>query len=361
MTTFAHRTLPQTVVLDTGHAAHRLAEALTELGRGRPMVIASPRDQAAVERLTAGLDVALRWDEVVQHVPVEVAERARAAATGSGADVVVCIGGGSAIGLAKAIALTSGLPIVAVPTTYAGSEATRMWGLTQDRTKTTGLDDRVLPHTVIYDAELSATLPVELSVASGLNALAHCVDSLWAPATDPIAQALALEGARALSGALPRIVDEPGNLDARGQCLYGAYLAAVSFATAGSGLHHKICHVLGGTFNLPHAQTHAVVLPHVLALNAPAVPDLAGRLAEAMSPRSAGQAGRGPVSSATEAMARLYDATDAPRSLQALGMPHDGLAEAADRVLAVAPPSNPVEITRETVSALLEAAWQGQS
>jgi hypothetical protein len=166
---------------------------------------------------------------------------------------IVCRRRGSTTGLAKAVALTTRIPIVAVPTTYAGSEATNVWGLTENATKTTGVDDRVLPAAVVYDAELTLSLPVALSVASGLNALAHCVDSLWAPRADPINQALAAEGIRALADGLPRIAGDPSDLAGRETALYGAYLAAVSFASAGSGLHHKICHVLGGTA-LPDAR-----------------------------------------------------------------------------------------------------------
>ena len=195
------------------------------------------------------------------HVPVEVAERARAVARDHDADVVVCVGGGSTTGLAKAVALTTGLPIIAVPTTYAGSEATDVWGLTEAGRKTTGVDRRVLPGRSSTTRALMLGLPVATSVASGLNAVAHCVDSMWAPRTDPIDQALALEGIRAVAAGLPRVVTDPSGLGGREQTLYGAYLSAVAFASAGSGLHHKICHVLGGMFNLPHAETHAVVLP----------------------------------------------------------------------------------------------------
>ena len=203
------------------------------------------------------------------HVPTSVAERAREVAAAHEVDLLVSVGGGSATGLVKAIALTSGLPIVAVPTTYAGSEATNVWGMTEDNRKTTGVDPKVLPQAIVYDASLMVTLPVEMSVASGLNALAHCIDSLWAPKADPINAALAAEGARALHAGLLAVAADPAGLPGREEALYGAYLAAVAFASAGSGLHHKICHVLGGMFNLPHAQTHAVVIPHVLAFNAP--------------------------------------------------------------------------------------------
>ena len=166
-------------------------------------------------------------------------------------DSIVCVGGGSTTGLAKAVALTTGLPIVAVPTTYAGSEATRVWGLTKAAVKTTGVDSRVLPRAIVYDASLTVSLPADLSVASGLNAMAHCVDSMWAPGSDPIDRALAEEGIRALAAGLPAVVADPRDLQGRERTLYGAYLAAVAFSSAGSGLHHKICHVLGGRSTFP--------------------------------------------------------------------------------------------------------------
>jgi maleylacetate reductase len=214
----------------------------------------------------------------------------------------------------------------------------------------------------VYDATLTTSLPVELSVASGLNGIAHCVDSMWAPATDPINQALALEGIRTLAAGLPQVVAEPTGLAGREHCLYGAYLAAVSFASAGSGLHHKICHVLGGTYDLPHAQTHAVVLPFVLAYNAPAVPDAARRLAEAFgAPAGPGD----PAKAALDALLRLGNQVGAPTALReiggdALGMAENDLADAAERVVRVAPPSNPVPVTAESMAALLRAAWVGQ-
>ena len=200
---FDHVTLGQRVVFGAGRGAENLAAEVARRGARRVMAIASPRERELAERVCAQVEVAVWFDDVVQHVPVEKAEAARAVAAEHDVDLVVSVGGGSTTGLAKAVALTTGLPVVAVPTTYAGSEATNVWGLTEDRTKTTGVDDRVLPATVVYDAALTTSLPVGLSVASGLNGLAHCVDSLWAPRADPINQALALEGARALAVALP--------------------------------------------------------------------------------------------------------------------------------------------------------------
>jgi maleylacetate reductase len=326
---FTHETLPQRVVF--GPAAEHLAAEVARLGE-RPLVIGN-----AAADLLPGVP---RHREVVMHVPVDVADRARVAAAGHDADVLVSIGGGSATGLAKAVALTSGLPIVAVPTTYAGSEATNVWGLTENGRKTTGVDARVLPRTIVYDAELTRTLPVELSVASGLNALAHCVDSMWAPRTDPINQALALAGIRALRDGLARLM----TLEGREQTLYGAHLAAVAFASAGSGLHHKICHVLGGMFDLPHAQTHAVVLPYVLDLNAPAVPDRALLLAEAFGP---------------DGLHGLRERIGAPRALRDYGLRESDIPAAVAAVLPVVPPGNPVPVTAGNLTDLLRRAWAG--
>ena len=346
---FTHDTLPQRVAFGAGEAAANVAAGVERLGGRRVMVVAGRSEAALADAVTAGVPVAVRHREVVMHVPADVAQRARAVAAEHAADVLVAVGGGSTTGLAKAVALTTGLPIVAVPTTYAGSEATNVWGLTEGGRKTTGVDDRVLPRVVVYDASLLLTLPVALSVASGLNALAHCVDSLWAPRADPINTALALEGARGLAAGLPQVAADPRDVDGRERTLYGAYLAAVAFASAGSGLHHKICHVLGGLFDLPHAQTHAVVLPHVLALNAPAARDAERRLAGAFD-----------APSAVEGLRRLRHELDAPRSLRDLGMPEDGVTAAADAVLAAVPAGNPTPVTREDLDDLLRRAWRGE-
>jgi alcohol dehydrogenase class IV len=344
---FVHETLPQRVRFAAGGAAGAVAEEVGRLQASRVMAIAS--DAARAEPVLAGVTVAVLHTDVVMHVPVEVAERARVVARDHDADIVVCVGGGSTTGLAKAVALTTGLPIVAVPTTYAGSEATDVWGLTDDGRKTTGVDRRVLPEAVVYDASLMLGLPVATSVASGLNAVAHCVDSMWAPRTDPIDRALALEGIRAVTAGLPRVVTDPRELEGREQTLYGAYLSAVAFASAGSGLHHKICHVLGGMFNLPHAETHAVVLPYVLALNAPAVPRLDARMAAAFG-----------AESALAGLQRLREETDAPRSLRDLGMSGADVQRAIGPILEAAPPSNPVPVTAEAIEALLRAAYDGR-
>ncbi|GAB1513281.1 maleylacetate reductase [Actinophytocola sp. KF-1] len=341
---FVHETRPQRVRFGSGGAAAALAEEVALLGAARVMVITTASATAAADRITAGLPVALRYDDVAMHVPVEVAERARRAAADHEADALVSIGGGSATGLAKAVALTTGLPVVAVPTTYAGSEATDVWGLTEGARKTTGTDPRVLPRAIVYDAELTTSLPVPLSVASGVNALAHCVDSMWAPRTDPVDQALALAGIRALRTGLPMVVADPGDLAGREHALYAAYLAAVAFASAGSGLHHKICHVLGGMFGLPHAQTHAVVLPHVLAFNGPAAPDAARRIADALD----------------MSLPVLLDLLDAPKALRDLGFAESAIPSAVEVILPAVPAGNPRPVTADDMTALLHAAWEGR-
>lgn len=346
---FDHRTLGQRVLFGTGAAAANTAAEARRLGAASVMLITGGRERDQAARVTAGIDVALHHGDVAAHVPAEKAVAARDAAERHGVDLLLAVGGGSTTGLAKAVALTTGLPIVAVPTTYAGSEATNVWGTTENSRKTTGVDDRVLPTTVIYDAELTLSLPVELSVASGLNALAHCVDSLWAPRADPINAALASEGIRALAAGLPAVVADPRAVDGREQTLYAAYLAAVAFASAGSGLHHKICHVLGGAYDLPHAQTHAVVLPYVLAFNAPAAPEAAARIAAALG----GEGG------AVVELDRLRGQLHAPRALKDYGLAEEDLAPAADLVLAAVPPSNPRPVTLDDVRALLRAAWAG--
>ena len=346
--TFEHVSLGQRVLFGAGQAAENLAAEVAAFDAKRVMVIASGAGSRIAANVSSGIDVALNYTDVAAHVPIEKARKARAAAADHRIDLLVSIGGGSTTGLAKAVAMASGLPIIAVPTTYAGSEATNVWGLTEASRKTTGVDDRVLPATVIYDAALTLSLPVELSVASGLNGLAHCIDSMWAPRADPINQALAAEGIRALSRGLPRIFQDPQDLAGREQALYGAYLSAVAFASAGSGMHHKICHVLGGTWNMPHAQTHAIVLPYVLAFNAPLAPDAAARIARAFG-----------SDDAVTGLDHLRTAVNAPKALKNYGFAEKNIPEAVERILPGIPASNPRKVTSANLTELLMAAWAG--
>jgi maleylacetate reductase len=282
------------------------------------------------------------------HVPVEVAEEGRREARRLAADCCVAIGGGSTIGLAKAIALVSELPIVAIPTTYAGSEMTSIWGLTEGGAKRTGRDRRVLPKTVIYDPELTVGLPARVSGPSGMNAIAHCVEALYAPDTNPIVALMAEEGIRALAAALPVVARRPADLEARSNALYGAWLAGAALGAVGMGLHHKLCHTLGGRYNLPHADTHTVILPHAARYNQAAAPEALGRVARALG--------------AEDAAAGLFDlavAIGARIALKDIGMRAEQLDEAAD--LATRDPyANPAPVTRDGVRALLDDAYHGR-
>jgi maleylacetate reductase len=346
---FVHEHLPQRVCFETGAAAATLSREAAALGASRAMLIASAREAARADEIAAEIPVALRHHDVAMHVPADLAERARKAAADARADVLVSVGGGSATGLAKAVALTSGLPVVAVPTTYAGSEATAVWGLTGGARKTTGTDPRVLPRVIVYDAALTTSLPVELSVASGFNALAHCVDSMWAPKADPITDAFAAEGIGGLREGLPQIVADPAGLPGREHALYAAYLSAAAFASAGSGLHHKICHVLGGAYNLPHAQTHAVVLPYVLAYNAPHAPAAERRIAAAFGTQHA-----------LDGLQRLRADLNAPQALRDYGFDEAAIPAAAAAILPVVPPDNPRPVSAADLRRLLYAAWAGE-
>jgi maleylacetate reductase len=277
------------------------------------------------------------------HVPVEVAARAREAAAELGADGCVAAGGGSTIGLGKAIALEHGLPVVAVPTTYAGSEMTPIWGLTENGRKRTGRDPAVLPRSVVYDPELTLTLPVALSVTSGFNAMAHAVEGLYAPDASPIISLMAREGAQALIEALPNVAARPTDLAARTRAQYGAWLCGAVLGATTMSLHHKLCHVLGGTFDLPHAEVHTVVLPHVVAFNATA----ALVLGAVLGPDPGG------------ALWDLATKLGAPRSLAELGMPESGVAEVVRQAVA-SPYANPRPVTADDLTRLVEAARRGE-
>jgi maleylacetate reductase len=302
-----------------------------------------------------GTRLALTWDEVAQHVPVDLAERARTAATDASIDCVVCVGGGSSTGLAKALALSHAVPIVAVPTTYAGSEQTTIYGLTGGRRKETGKNAIVQPKTVLYDPELTVGLPAHVTGPSAFNALAHSVEALYAAGHNPVTSALALEGVRAIHDSLPTVMASPGDLDARGTLLYGAYLSGVALGATSAGLHHKLCHVLGGRFNLVHADAHSVILPHAIAFNAPALPQEMRRLAAALGdPDGDPAAALWDLAVASNVPTRLADLRGVDGLLQREDLP--GAAHAAAEEITV----NPRPVTEADLLGLLERAYEGQ-
>jgi maleylacetate reductase len=347
---FTYQALPMRVVFGPGSLAS-LPDEVEALGLTRVLVLCSPEQEATGKQVAAALGerAAGLLPEARMHVPIEVATRARDLARELGADGCVAVGGGSAVGLGKAIALEHDLPVIAVPTTYAGSEMTPVWGLTEGGAKRTGRDVRVLPRSVVYDAELTLTLPAGLSATSGMNAIAHAVEGLYAPDATPIVSLMAEEGTRALAAALPRVVADGSDLNARGEAQYGAWLCGAVLAATTMSLHHKLCHTLGGTLDLPHAQTHTVVLPHALAYNQPAAPDAVAALSRALAGAD------DPALALWELAGRL----GAPRSLAELGMQHEDIPRIAE--LAVANPyANPRPVTRDGVESLLRAAWAGE-
>ena len=346
---FVYDILPSRVVFGVG-CLDKLPEEIERLGAHRALVLSTPEQrkegQQVVDRL--GSRAAGLFDKAVMHVPIEIAEQARERAKALGADCCVAIGGGSTTGLAKAIAMVSTLPILAIPTTYAGSEMTPIWGITEAGVKKTGRDPRVLPKTVLYDPTLTVTMPPMLSATSGMNSIAHCVEALYSKDANPIISMVAEEGIRALATGLPAVVKDPANLEARSSALYGAWLGGLALGSVGMALHHKLCHTLGGRFNLPHAETHTVVLPHATAYTAPAAVEAMSQIARALDSKSAAQG--------------LYDlaaSMGAPTSLAGLGLKSTDLDKAAD--LAVQNPySNPRPITREGIRILLQDAFEGR-
>lgn len=350
MRQFSYEALPGRVVFGVGAARTELAAELDRLVAKRILVVTAGSSEPLARRLVEPFAdrVVAVFTSVRPHVPAPVAEAARALAVSVRADSVLCVGGGSTTGTAKAVALTSGLPIVAVPTTYAGSEVTPVWGITEGSRKTTGTDARALPRTVVYDPELTLAVPAEFSAASGLNAMAHCVETFWAPRRNPVSALAAEEGIRALATGLPAVVADPSDIVARSDLLYSAYLAGSAFAVAGSGLHHKICHLLGGAYDLPHALTHAIVLPHVLAYNAPAVPEAASRIGRALG-------GDDAVGALSALAARL----GIPPGLRDLGMREEQVEEAAGLLEGTVPTDNPRPVDHAGLREIIFAAWAG--
>ncbi|TWO70395.1 maleylacetate reductase [Caenimonas sedimenti] len=348
MQPFLYTSQPARVIFGAGKMA-QLGQEIEALGARRALVLCTPqqRDSAQKVMRLLGDRAAGIFDQAVMHVPIESAREAREAARRLDADCAVAIGGGSTTGLGKAIALDSGLPIIAIPTTYAGSEMTPIYGITEAGVKKTGRDMRVLPRTVIYDPELTLGLPVALSATSGINAIAHAAEGLYSADGNPVMALMAEEGIRALGQALPAIVRDPRGLAGRADALYGAWLCGTVLGHVGMALHHKLCHTLGGSFNLPHAETHTIVLPHALAYNGRAAPDAMRRIARALGGTDAAQA--------------VYDlarALGAPLALRDIGLRQQDLDRTLDIALQNQYP-NPRPLEREALRRLLQNAFDG--
>lgn len=354
MRPFVHDVPASRVVFGSG-ALGQVGAEVERLGGTRVMLIAGGPEAAFAPAIEGQLGdrIVARFADVTMHVPVEIAHRARDEAQAANVDLLLCLGGGSSTGTAKAIALETGLPILAVPTTYAGSEMTSIWGLTENSRKVTGKDPRVLPRTVVYDPDLTLGLPVDLSAASGMNAMAHLVEALYAPGISLISFQSAREGVRALASALPRVVADPAGLDARADALYGAWLAGWALGTTGMGVHHKICHVLGGAYNLPHAPMHSAVLSYATAFNESAAPEAMAAVTSALN-----EAGI-PATDAATGLWDLERLIGAPTNLSEVGFDVAHIEEAADLIVA-GNAVNPRPVDTEGTRSLLVAACRGE-
>jgi alcohol dehydrogenase class IV len=346
---FVHRSVQQRVVFGAG-TRQRIAEEARLAGVTRAIVVSTAGQATRANELAdlLGDRCRLRFPHARMHTPVSVTEDAAALAATHQIDGIVAVGGGSAIGLAKAIALRTDAVQIVLPTTYSGSEMTDIVGQTTGGVKQTTRDPRVLPEVIVYDVELTSTLPARVSVASGTNAIAHAIEGLYAENSSPLIAVIAEEGIRVLASALPRLSHTLDDMPARAEALYGAWLCGTVLGATSMALHHKLCHVLGGTFDLPHAETHAALLPHTIAYNAPAAPAAMARAARALE--------------ADDVPARLFDLVHdggAPVSLRALGLPGDVLDRATDLAL-LNPYWNPRPLERDGIRALLHNAWHGR-
>jgi maleylacetate reductase len=340
------------VVFGAGSVQH-LERELELLGAKRALVLSTPEQRAQAEDIAKRLGARAVGvhAKAVMHTPIESVRVAREEAKRLNADCAVAVGGGSTVGLGKAIALESNLAILAIPTTYAGSEMTPILGITEDGIKKTQRDLRMLPKTVIYDPVLTLTLPVVFSATSAMNAIAHCVEALYAQEANPVISIIAEDGIRALAQGLPAVVLNPQNIAARSDMLYGAWLAGASLGAVGMALHHKLCHTLGGSFGLPHAETHTVVLPHAVRYNTAAAEQAMKRVSRALG-----------LNSAADAAAGLYDLAQrsgAPLALKDIGMREEDLDKAAE-IASTNPYYNPRPIEKLHIRRLLEDAFYGR-
>lgn len=348
MKPFVFESAPGRVIFGRGTLREVPAEA-ARLNMRRALVLSTPQQSQQAEQLAALLGplAAGVFAGAVMHTPVEVTEVAMREVQGLRVDGIVAIGGGSTIGLGKAIAMRTDLPQLVVPTTYAGSEMTPILGETEAGKKVTQRNARILPESVVYDVDLTVGLPVPMSAASGMNAIAHAVEAMYAANGNPIVSLMAEEGIRALAGALPAIVASPVDADARSNALYGAWLCGTCLGAAGMALHHKLCHTLGGMFDLPHAETHAILLPYATAYNTEAATVAMRRIASALGTQDAAKG--------------LYDLAHSlplPHALRDLGMREDGIERATDAAMQ-SPYWNPRALERDDIRALIASAWAG--
>ncbi|KAK2030319.1 iron-containing alcohol dehydrogenase [Colletotrichum zoysiae] len=335
-----------------------LSGELQSRGLSKPLIICSPSRVSLARRIRndlseAGFSDIQILDTAKVHNPSDIIGPAVDCAKDR--DVLVSVGGGSAVGLGKAIALRTGMPQVAIPTTYSGSEMTPIIGETKDGKKTSTTDPKILPKVVIYDVDLTMDLPVKVSAPSGINAMAHSFEALYSRQASPLTDYFALESIKALSSALPVIVTNPTSVEARTSALYGAFLAGMLATATGIALQHKLAHAAGGSLNLPHAETHSVFLPHSIAYNAQSFSeDTMTRLSSALA-QSTENSAEGIVTGLNELLRLL----EIPSGLKDLGMQEADI----DRVAGVAsdtPYWNPRPLEKPKIREIVRRAWAGE-
>lgn len=349
MQPFVYNALPSRVIFGAGTLA-QTADELRALGCSRALVLTTPQQRDAGERLLEQLgDLAVGlYANATMHTPVDITRDALAVVQSSRADCVIALGGGSTIGLGKAIALNTDLPQIVIPTTYAGSEATPILGQTENGLKTTQRTLKVLPEVIIYDVDLTLSLPAEMTVTSGLNAIAHAVEALYSRDANPLISMLAEQGIEAIARALPRIHRDPSDAQARSDALFGAWACGTCLGAVGMSIHHKLCHTLGGSFDLPHAQTHTVVLPHAVAYNAEAAPQAMARIARALG-----------ADNGAQGLFDLAKQLGVPTSLAEIGMQQSDVARATE-IACASPYWNPRPIEPNAIGELLANAYAGK-
>ncbi|MGR9202283.1 maleylacetate reductase [Rhizobium leguminosarum] len=350
MLSFTYNGQPARVIFGSGTLA-QLPSEVERLGLNKVLVLATPPQEEDAKRLAQliGDRCAGIFAGAVMHTPVSVTETALQIVKDKDIDGLIAVGGGSTTGLAKALALRTDLPQIVAPTTYAGSEMTPILGETKDGNKVTQSSPKILPEVVIYDVDLTMTLPAAMSGTSGMNAIAHAVEALYAKEANPIVTMMALEAIGALYEALPIIADDPGNRDARAKALYGAWLCGICLGSVGMSLHHKLCHTIGGTFDLPHAETHTIILPHALAYNAPAIPNVMKTLSQRLN-----------TDDPARALFDLAGRIGAKRALRDLGMLESGIETVTDRAL-TNPYWNPQPLERAPLHGLISRAYAGDA
>ncbi len=349
MDSFVFPGLTTRVVFGSGTMASA-GEEVRRLGHAKALVLATPHQKADAEQLAARLGdlSAGLFAGAVMHTPVEVTDEAVAAYRASGATAVVSLGGGSTTGLGKAIALRTGADQVVIPTTYAGSEMTDILGETANGEKTTRRSPDIRPETVIYDVDLTLSLPVGLTVTSAMNAIAHAMEAFYAPDRNPVIVLMCKDAMAAFRDGIPRLIKDPTDHEARAKALYAAWCCSTALGYVQMALHHKLAHVFGGSFDTPHAETHAILLPYTTAFNEVAVGPLLAPIAEAFG---GGSAGGG-----------LWDfanSVGAPLSLKEIGIKESDLDRAAAIALRNAY-ANPRPIDPGSIRELLQAAWDGR-